>query len=200
MKFTPEHLLTIQRLVEESPISMREMRENIIDHLACAVEYRLLNGIPFEVALDTSLREFAPAGLKEIEHETYLMLNSKTIAMKKLTYVSGLIFSMLASLGIFFKILHWDGANELVIFGFGGLATVFLPLLSITRKTMEMPSVEKYRQRIFLISLFLFSIGAVLKVWHMAGANECLLLGTVGFALVFLPLTFLKMYRESVAA
>lgn len=200
MKFTPDHLLTIQRLVEESPISMREMRENIIDHLACAVEYRLLNGIPFEVALDTSLREFAPAGLKEIEHETYLMLNSKTIAMKKLTYVSGLIFSMLASLGIFFKILHWDGANELVIFGFGGLATVFLPLLSITRKTMEMPSVEKYRQRIFLISLFLLSIGAVLKVWHMAGANECLLLGTVGFALVFLPLTFLKMYRESVAA
>jgi hypothetical protein len=199
MKFTSDHLMTIQRLVDSSPLSIREMRENAIDHLACAVEYRLLNGIPFDEALDISLKEFAPAGLKEIEHETYLLLHSKTIVAKKVTYASGLIFSMMASLGVFFKILHWNGANELVIVGFGGLATIFLPLLSILRKSMDVPRAEKYRQAIFLVTLFLLSVGAVLKVWHFAGANEFLLLGTVGFSLGFLPLTFLKMYKEAIA-
>ena len=200
MTLTSEHLNIIQKLIDESPISRVQMRENIVDHLACAIEYKMANGQDFKPALENSLLEFAPNGFKEIEHETYLLLNPNSITMKKMTYSSGLIFSMMASVGVFFKILHYTGANELVILGFGGLAAIFLPLLSVTRKTAEKSKQELIRERIFLASLLFLSIGAVLKIFHVVAANESLLLGTAGFALGFLPLTFLKMYRESVTA
>lgn len=200
MKFSSEHLDAIQEFVEQSPISRSQMRENIIDHLCCAVEYRLLNGVDFEEALESSITEFAPNGLKEIEHETHLLLNYNSIFMKKITYGSGFAFSFMASVGIFFKILHYTGANELVILGFGGLAAIFIPLLSLTRNVLGKPRMEKIRETIFLISLLFLSIGAVLKIFHVAGANETLLLGTAGFSLGFLPLTFIKLYKEAVAA
>jgi len=107
---------------------------------------------------------------------------------------------MIASAGVFCKILRWEGANELIIAGFGGLVLVFLPLLSFTRKPVGKSTLERSREVVFLAGLALFSVGAVLKIMHMVSANEFLLLGTAAFSLGYLPLTFFKMYKEAVAA
>jgi len=47
--------------------------------------------------------------------------------MKKLAYVSGALTSMLALLGILFKIQHWPGAAILLVLGIGGFALIFKP-------------------------------------------------------------------------
>ena len=47
--------------------------------------------------------------------------------MKKLAYVSGALTSMMALLGILFKIQHWPGAGILLILGVGGLSLIFIP-------------------------------------------------------------------------
>jgi len=113
--------------------------------------------------------------------------------MKKLTYSLGLVFSVLASIGFLFKILHWTGANEMLILGLGGLVIFFLPLLVVTRgKTGA-------QEKLALSSLALVSIGGVLKVFHVVAANEFLLLGVAVFALAYLPVAFLAMYRKSIA-
>lgn len=201
MTLSQANLAIIQQAIIQSPISRPAMQEDLIDHLCCEVEHRMARGCDFEKAFAQAILLLAPNGLKELEQETFLLLNSKTIVMKKLTYFSGALFSIFSSLGIFFKILHWLGANELLILGFGGLLFVFIPLLVLTnRKPSAESSFERRKNLIGVFSLVLFSIGAVLKVLHFAGANEALLLATALFSFGFLPMTFLKMYRQSIAS
>ncbi len=178
------------------------MQDDLIDHLCCEVEHRMCNGDDFDNAFKQALYLLAPNGLKELEQETFYLLKSKTIAMKKLTYLSGALFCILSSIGILFKILHWSGANELVVLGFGGLLFIFLPLLWMARNknVKDESSFERKRNLTGLISLILISGGAVLKVLHLASANEILILATVTFSFVFLPMTFIKMYKRATAA
>ncbi len=200
MNISEEHLKTIRGAIIQSPISRMSMQDDLIDHLCCEVENRMSCGVDFEAAFAHALQRLAPNGLLELEKETYLLLNKTKITMKKLTYLSGASFSIFASVGILFKILHWLGANELLIFGFGGLLLVFTPLLLVTHHRQSSTSgFEARRNWIGMISLVLFSTGAILKVLHFVGANEALLLGTTLFSFGFLPMTFLKMYRQAIA-
>ena len=199
MSLTEENILQIQSIVEESPISRIEMKDNLIDHLCCAVEQRMKTGTSFDAALTSALVELVPNGFKEIEFETFILLNAKQITMKKLTYFAGLIFSMLASVGMLLKTQKLPPANELLILGFGGLALLFVPMLMMVRKPGASPF-ERKRDNIALISLLLISIGGVLKTFHVLAANETLIIGTAVFVFGFLPMTFLKMYRESIAS
>jgi len=198
MNLTEENVLRIQGIVNESAVSRSEMKDNLIDHLCCSVEHKMKTGPGFESALASALAELAPNGFKEIEFETFILLNAKQITMKKLTYSTGLVFSVFASVGMLLKIFHLTGANELLILGFGGLALFFVPLLMMVRKP-EKTSFERKRDNIALISLLIISIGGVLKTFHVLAANETLIIGTAVFAFGFLPMTFLKLYRESVA-
>lgn len=198
MSLSVENINAIGQIVSASPISRREMVDDLIDHLCCAVEEKMEIGNSFDEALETSLMDLAPHGFKEIEFETYLLLNQNTITMKKFTYASGLIFSICASLSLVFKTIHITGANELLLVGFGGLAIVFTPLLMIVRNNEGKSKVEKAKDMLLLFSIMLISIGAILKLFHLAGSAELLLVGITIFCLGYLPLFFLKMYKESV--
>jgi len=198
MNLTEENIMHIQEILNASSVSRVEMRENLIDHLCCAIEQKMKRGTAFEQALDSAINELAPNGFKEIEFETFLMLNTKQITMKKLTYLTGLIFSIFASVGMLLKIFHLFGANEILMLGFAGLALFFVPLLMAIRKPGK-SSFERKRDNVALFSLLLISIGGVLKVLHVVAANETLIIGTAVFSFAFLPMTFLKMYRESIA-
>jgi len=47
--------------------------------------------------------------------------------MKTLAFISGALFSSLTVLGVLFKIQHWPGAAQLLVFGLAGLALIFIP-------------------------------------------------------------------------
>jgi len=47
--------------------------------------------------------------------------------MKKLAYFSGALTSMMAILGMLFKIMHWPGASILLVLGYAGFAVIFIP-------------------------------------------------------------------------
>jgi hypothetical protein len=49
--------------------------------------------------------------------------------MKKLVYITGVLFAMLQVLGGLFKILHWPGADSLLILS-TGMALIFIPALA----------------------------------------------------------------------
>ena len=50
--------------------------------------------------------------------------------MKKLVVISGALFSSMTLLSVLFKVLHWQGAAELLIVGIFGLAIIFIPALA----------------------------------------------------------------------
>ena len=47
--------------------------------------------------------------------------------MKKITYLTGTICTMLALFAVLFKIMHWPGASELMVISIGGFALFFVP-------------------------------------------------------------------------
>jgi hypothetical protein len=201
VSLTENNVDTIRQMIEQSRISHGTIKDDILDHLCCAVECRIAEGKNFETAFAQSLHEFSPLGLDEIEKETYLLLNPKILFMKKLMYGSGLIFSIMVAVGLLLKVLHLTGSNELMLVGMVGFVIVYLPLVLKTRAGRQTPisPMERTRDVLGFISAFILSAGGILKIMGAVGANETLLLGTGIFSFGFLPFLFLRMYRESVA-
>lgn len=54
----------------------------------------------------------------------------KLLQMKKMTFISGALFSSLTLLGILFKIMKWPGASIGLVVGIVGLAIIFIPLFT----------------------------------------------------------------------
>lgn len=50
--------------------------------------------------------------------------------MKKLVIICGALFSSMTLLSVLFKLLHWQGATELLIVGMFGLTIIFIPTLA----------------------------------------------------------------------
>ena len=53
--------------------------------------------------------------------------------MKKITYITGALFSSMTLIGMLFKIQHWPGASILTVMGIAGIALVFIPIFTIYR-------------------------------------------------------------------
>jgi hypothetical protein len=50
--------------------------------------------------------------------------------MKKLTFLTGALFSMLSLLSLLFKLMHWPGANLLIVISIAGFALFFIPFFA----------------------------------------------------------------------
>ena len=102
------------RIIDEigdSKIKNQVLKDDLIDHFCCQVEYEMSKGLSFEEALSKAYKETAPNGLEEIQRETIFLFNySKIMFMKRLTYVSGYIFSLMWACGALFKVLTSIGA------------------------------------------------------------------------------------------
>jgi hypothetical protein len=47
--------------------------------------------------------------------------------MKKIAFISGALFSSITVLSVLFKLLHLQGAQELLVIGLLGIAFIFIP-------------------------------------------------------------------------
>ena len=51
--------------------------------------------------------------------------------MRKIVYISGALFSSITLLSVLFKMLHFQGAQIVLMIGIVGLALIFIPLYAI---------------------------------------------------------------------
>jgi hypothetical protein len=167
------------------------------------VEYRLNKGNSFDESLEIALFELAPKGLKEIQRETNVLLQTKTdINMKRITYLIGLLTAMTMSLGWLLKILKFGGiGNMLFAFGALGFVALFLPLLAYNyfRSKDEKKWTEKLRLAMGLLSIILTGLAFLARIMHLPGADEVLLAGGMVFTFGFLPFLFLGFYQKSIS-
>ncbi|MEX2232649.1 MAG: hypothetical protein WD824_10840 [Cyclobacteriaceae bacterium] len=133
MNLSPEHIRVIEACVKESRITLRTLQDDLVDHLCCEVANNLKGGLSFEESLKAALADLAPKGLYEIQEETDFLLTSKyMIAMKKLTYLIGLLSAMAMSFGWLLRILRMgEFGNAVFAFGALGFALLFLPMIVI---------------------------------------------------------------------
>jgi hypothetical protein len=202
LKLTGEQIEKIRNIIDQSAISSDLLKDDVLDHLCCVVEYKIAHGRPFEAALPEAFNELAPDGLDEIQRETVFLLNStKIILMKKVMYSIGLISTMAMSLGWLFRILHWPGGFELVNYGFLVFSLLFVPMLAINQFKVSINKAlsEKLRIILGLLSGFITCIAVLFKIFHYPGADFLLLTGALIFIFGFLPFLFFTMYKKSIS-
>ena len=201
MNLSSEHIGHIRSLINEGNLTIQTLKDDLLDHVCCAVEYEMENGNNFDHALREAIQELAPDGFEKIERQTVFLLNStKIIYMKKVMYIVGLASAISISMGLVMKYLHLAGAQELTIYGFLTFVLIFLPLATIDRFKVSMQSALSDRLRISLglASAAVTGLGILLKLFHLNGANMSILVGFLLFSFGFLPFLFFNMYKKSV--
>jgi hypothetical protein len=202
MKLTLDQVRLIRESVDKEGIKIDSLKEDLIDHLCCALEEKLEQPQEFFTVLDHAIAELAPDGFEAIENETVFLLNlNKLMLMKKFMYSIGLISSMAVTVGFTMVLLRLPAAQEILTSGLVAFGVVFIPLLAFDyfKTNSKTERQEKYRMIFGLLSALIFSLGVTLKLLHLPAANELLVLGALVFSFGFLPFQFLNVYRKSVS-
>ncbi|MFP4291110.1 MAG: hypothetical protein ACLFQ0_05755 [Cyclobacteriaceae bacterium] len=195
-----EQVEIIRAMIDQSKLNMQELKDDLLDHLCCVVEYEMQQGLPFEKAAQKAFVRVCPNGLEEIQRETIFLLNiHKILRMKKFMYVIGLLASITVSIGYLFILMQWPGGGKLFNYGFLGLVLIFLPMLAIDRYKLYINQVltEKLKMILGFSSAFITGLAAIFKLLHLQGAGVLLVVGILLFAFGFLPFQFFRMYKKS---
>jgi hypothetical protein len=200
MMLSQEQVGQVRNYVDENNVHILSLRDDVIDHLCCSVEFKIEEGKTFEDSLHEALNELAPEGLEKLEYETMLLLESKNILMKKFMYLVGLLTSITMTMGLTFKLLHWPGGDELFNYSFLAFGLLFLPMAAYNSYTANVTRtiVEKLRIIFGFISPVLIGTAILMKILHLAGGDTILLIGITIFSFGFLPCLFYTMYSRSV--
>jgi hypothetical protein len=202
MKLSDEQVAIIQERIDQSQINIPTLRDDVLDHLCCAVESKLEHGKTFEEAVPEAIRELAPDGLDELQQETVFLLNvTKIILMKKAIYSIGLASAIAMSIGLMFKFMRWPGADQLITYGFLGFSLLFVPMVFADHlKVKQQASLpEKLRFIFGVLSATATALSVTLKLFHLPGADYLLLIGAMLFSFGFLPFLFFALYKKSVS-
>jgi hypothetical protein len=199
MKLTDEQIDRIETYVIQSKITIPSLRDDLIDHLCCEVEFRISAENDFEKSFDEAIRELAPTGLYKIEQETQFLLQPNKVIMKKVLYFIGLASTISMTMGLMFRIMHMPGSDQLINYGFFAFAFLFLPVIfgRQLRNAAKLSTPEKFKAVLGIVSAvgLLLSIIAKMQV-EIDLATNLLFITTIIFCFGFLPLNFYGLYRR----
>lgn len=201
MRINDQQIELIEKEIFNSSLKSKELKDDLLDHFCCAVEIYLAKGKSFEAAFEKAKMDISPDGIDEIQRETVYLLNYKRMKnLKKLMFASGLIFSMLLSIGLLLKLMNWPAGFYALMIGTLGLGFVFLPLLTINQLKLKANQIlsEKAKYFLGLSSGLIFTTSVIFKQLHLMGASVLLVLSIFIFTFGFLPFVFFRLYKKSV--
>ncbi|MCB0738414.1 MAG: hypothetical protein KDC92_12935 [Bacteroidetes bacterium] len=170
--------------------------DELLDHLCCLIEEQMEQGAQFQQAFLQAIKQFGPSGIERTQEATIFLLTLQLRKMKKTASILGIIGGVTTILGTLFKVMHWPGANVMLLSGLVITALLFMPFaLYVNYKTNQ-----GIRDRATLIAGFtggiLLFVFALFKIMHWPGASALLILSLGELILVFVPLYFVKSYRN----
>lgn len=178
-------------------VEMESLQQNMVDHVCCIIERDLEENGDFGSFYEKTIRSFYKDALWEIEEETLQLLIFKNYyTMKKIMIVSGMIsvFGFIA--GSIFKIMHWPGANILMIFPILLMCFAFLPILFVLKVKEKNETRDKVTLGIGTSLGILFCLSVLFKMMHWPGANTLNLLVILLLLFVFIPAYFFTGIRN----
>jgi hypothetical protein len=202
MKLAQAYIDVIRARINASKVTIQTLKDDLVDHLCCVVEFKIENGKSFEVAFQDALYELAPNGLDDLQHQTlYLIHSSKLIFLRKIMYGIGFVSTTALSLGWLFTVLHWPGGYELFNYGFLGFFLVFVPMMAIDRYKVKVRKALSERLRIIVgaASGIMVGVSLIFKFLHLQGVDILLIGGVCLFTFGFLPFLFFNLYRKAVS-
>ncbi|MEQ9261784.1 MAG: DMT family transporter [Owenweeksia sp.] len=185
----------IHDLLLNQGVKLDSLRLDLLDHVCCLVEDKMEKGISFHTALHNSIKQFGEDGLHKTNEATLSMLNSKSILMKKISSIIGILGSIAACSGGFFKIMHWPGANMLLLSGIVAIVLLYLPLLIVVKFRETESTLLKFSYLAGLFGAMVNGIGVVFKLLHFPGANYLIIASLLIIGLIFMPIYFTHAFR-----
>ncbi|MGZ3776062.1 MAG: hypothetical protein ACXVI9_00300 [Mucilaginibacter sp.] len=189
----------ISARIRQGGVIEKDLQNGLLDHYCCFIEQRMSAGQSFESAYRDAFHTITPNGMREIQEELDFILNFKqTTIMKIMIYSVGFLAAFCISTAAMLKTVHWSGARELMFGGFILLIiTISLLLSNSLRHFKTYSAIYVTRVGACFVSLLLISVGGIFKLLHYPTADMQLLAGTAFFNMVFLPLFFYGLYRQS---
>lgn len=177
-------------------LTYETLRNELLDHICCIVEEQMEHGVQFHNALNSAQKQFGPLGIERTQEATIFLLTLKLRKMKKIASILGIIGGVTTILGTLFKVMHWPFAGILLLTGLAITGLLFMPAaLYVNYK-----SKEGIRDKATIIAGFaggiLLTFFALFKVMHWPGASMLLVLSLGELILIFIPLYFVKSYRN----
>lgn len=113
--------------------------------------------------------------------------------LRGLIHFTGFLGGTVFILSILFKIMHWPGANVMIMAGVGIINFLLIPSLAISYA-------KKGNKKLAIlggISGIIYVNGILFKMMHWPGASIQLVLGTILFTAVFIPLYVKRIHAQS---
>ena len=174
-------------------VEMEDLQYNLLDHICCIVEQNLNPDGDFEDFYKQTIPKFFKHELWEIEEETINLLIFKNYyTMKKIMIISGTIGSFATIIGASFKVMHWPGANMLMLLGLVTLSFIFLPLMFTLKIKEKQSKKDKLILAVGSLVTVLVGVTSLFKILHWPHATILLSITLSLLLLVFLPLYFIS--------
>jgi hypothetical protein len=177
--------------IEQQGLTYTPLQNELLDHICCQVERLMEKGLTFNVAYRKVKSDMGKRRIRQIQHETLILISKKYRRMKRTMYAFGVAAPIFLMAGIAFKIFNWPGAGIIISLALLITSLVFLPLFAMVRIRDTRQQDEPVPMGLYITGMIagmLSVLGALLKIQHMAGSGVMLILGLSTLALVFLPI------------
>jgi len=184
-KLTEEQRLKVRNFLADQGLTFGPLLEEMMDHVSSDLEERVGQGLNFDDAWNELTNSIPENHFLTIQIETMETINkrfsiSRILSMAALAIMFG---------GIIFKILHLQGASELLILSFASMAGSFL---SATVSGIYLNKEKQGALRLvsILAGTLLVMAGYTFRLMHWPGADFLVALGVGVSLLSFLFNTF----------
>jgi hypothetical protein len=196
VELSDQQVSKIVRWVDTYGLTLGDLKNELIDHIACEVEYEMNTGSPFEVAFARVLRNIPEDQLVKIEEASLYMVNFKFRIMKQLTFFSGLLVLLAFLLGFSFRIFKPELTEEFLLAGMFILCLFFIPLFFLTNYHEQKKEKHKILHIMGFSGTFLISLSAILNYFAVDFSGVFIILGLLLLLFGFFPL-FLISFSNS---
>ncbi len=185
----------IRQEVKKCGISFSHLEDELIDHLCCLTEEYLNEGYAFEEAFKKVRKDIAFDSLKDIEIQTFLLINKKIRAMKTTLIISGIAGLASIIIASILKILHLPGSGPLLTLGFLILAFAYLPVLAFALKKEKLLKRKRNLALTGMAAAFLFLISILFMIMHWPIREYVIFLSWM-LIFIFLIMLFANIMRS----
>jgi hypothetical protein len=190
-KLTDEQRNRLREFLIHQGLTFKPLLEEMVDHMSCDLEERMLVGCSFDEAWRLSMNEIPGNHFQIIQKETMKAINKRFTLAQVLSYVAlGFLFT-----STIFKVQHWPLAGELLLLSFGSMAA---SLLTGSLSGIYVNKEKKGAIRVLavVIGVVLLLIGHSFKILHMPGADKLVLLA-VSMLILSLLINTLYVYQHA---
>lgn len=133
-----------------------------------------------------------------MQFNNYVKLNKlKLLIMKKSISISGILCANLMMFGSMFKVMHWPGANVMLIFAVLLFCFVFLPMALVNNYKRQEEDKKYFALHVTTFFVFFIGImGVLFKIMHWPCASIFLIVGIPLPFVAFLPVYLYQTRKE----